>query len=127
MFSHKLIATRCPPHSEILLLTLFFPDMTMTWHNPLTWLESKVDLSRKLYCANPQCEYPVIHSDIIAYHRDEKEIYHLGECQLLGVAWKSWNTRGITMGTFERITRNEALRLLQKGHIQQPSLEDRVE
>ncbi|MEK6839931.1 MAG: hypothetical protein AABX72_03245, partial [Nanoarchaeota archaeon] len=91
----------------------------MTWYNPRTWFgPSAEELSPiTLYCANPQCENPVIHDSRIAYSEEEREIYHPGECQLYALAHKCWQAPSIMMGNFEMIDRNKALRLAHRGQI----------
>jgi len=100
----------------------------MTRYNPRTWFRSPEDLSKlTLYCANPQCEDPVIRDIELAYNEKEHEIYHSGECQLLAVAHKAFSSKGTIVGNMEFITQEEAARLILSGKIKQrPGLEGRV-
>ena len=104
--------------------------MYMTWYNPLSWFSISRDTPNEytpLYCCNPQCRQP-IDDGHIAYDKEHGTIYHIGECQLLGVAWETFNSKAVTTGDFSLISRLQAFRLLENKKLKQPkTLEEKVE
>ena len=70
-----------------------------------------------LRCDNPECD-GILDSDVM-YEPTHGRVYHVGECQLLGLAHLAWDSEDMIFGNFEKISLEKALGLYHKGKLKQ--------
>ena len=103
----------------------------MGWYN-LSWLlKSKPQGSQViLYCNNPQCSSSIKEGPV-AYDMERKEIYHPdGNCAKIAMAHRAFNSQTSEDTLFvslDYISLEKALKLLRKGKLKQPGLQEKLD
>ena len=98
----------------------------MTLYNPLKRFRNRQETTNELYCDNPQCKYP-IKDGRLTYDEEHGEIYHLGECGIEATEHSAIKSSGFEIQHVDYISREKALKFLQKGRLKQSQkLEERV-
>lgn len=78
-----------------------------------------------LLCDNPQCKKS-IEDDEIAYSKEYREVYHLGECINFAAGHKALNVGKAISMNVDYIKREKAIELLKSGKLSQ-SLEGKLD
>jgi hypothetical protein len=87
-------------------------------YNPLNWFRKPQQSELTLYCDNPQCSDP-IEKGPVAYDKNQKEVYHPGQCGMFANAHKVINSGSMSIGCTTQISLDQALKLLRKGGLSQ--------